>query len=170
MLYQHRSRIQQDHNFQQSRPPISSEQDAHVAARTEHQQHQQLQYTKHTNRQSTSPSSASSAYGVGGGSTSPPALTEIQTQLHDAQSPLESHVNKVRVVIAKHNAVKREIGLLGECVEKMTSTKRLHDRIVRKKRADAKQGAMECSRVLRSGRCTSGRIQIESGTWGSITC
>jgi hypothetical protein len=53
MLYRHRSRIQQDHIFQQSRPPISSEQDAHVAARTEHQQHQQLQYTKHTNRQPT---------------------------------------------------------------------------------------------------------------------
>jgi hypothetical protein len=61
-------------------------------------------------------------------STSPPApvITELQTQLHDTKSSLASHVDKVRAlegVIAERHAIKREISLLRELVEKMTTTK-----------------------------------------------
>jgi hypothetical protein len=44
-----------------------------------------------------------------------PALTELQTQLHDIQSSLTTHVDKLRAlggVITEHHAIKCEIGLL----------------------------------------------------------
>jgi len=50
-----------------------------------------------------------------------PALTDIQVQLHDNQSSLANHVDKVRAlegVFAEHNPIKREVGLLKELVEK----------------------------------------------------
>jgi hypothetical protein len=47
---------------------------------------------------------------------SPPALlTELQSQLHDTQSSLATHIDKVRVletVFAEHGAIKREVGVL----------------------------------------------------------
>jgi hypothetical protein len=50
-----------------------------------------------------------------------PALADIQVQLHDTQSSLANHVDKVRVlegVFAEHDAIKREVNLLTELVEK----------------------------------------------------
>ncbi|KIM79867.1 hypothetical protein PILCRDRAFT_823052 [Piloderma croceum F 1598] len=55
-------------------------------------------------------------------STSPPALlAELQSQLHDTQSSLANHVDKVRAletVFAEHDAIKREVGVLRQLVEK----------------------------------------------------
>ncbi|KAF7984938.1 hypothetical protein HWV62_9857 [Athelia sp. TMB] len=49
-----------------------------------------------------------------------PALSELQTQLHDTQSLLASHVDKARAlegVFAEHEAIKREVSLLRSLVE-----------------------------------------------------
>lgn len=51
---------------------------------------------------------------------SPPALSQLQTQLHNNQSPFASHVDKVRAlegVFAEHEAIKREVSLLRLLVE-----------------------------------------------------
>jgi hypothetical protein len=56
----------------------------------------------------------------------PPSLTRLQTQLHDTQSSLASCVNKVRAldgVVDGHDAIKREIGVLRELIENMTTVK-----------------------------------------------
>jgi hypothetical protein len=65
-------------------------------------------------------------------STSPtaPALNDLQAQLHDTQSSLANHVYKVRTlegVIAEHDAIKREIGLLRLLVKKSTHRRRDRD-------------------------------------------
>jgi hypothetical protein len=55
-------------------------------------------------------------------STSPPALlVELQSQLHETQTSLATHVDKVRAletVFAEHDAIKREVGVLRQLVEK----------------------------------------------------
>jgi len=53
-----------------------------------------------------------------------PVLTELHTRLHNTQSSLTGHFDNVRTlegVIAEHNAIKREIGVLRELVEKETA-------------------------------------------------
>jgi hypothetical protein len=48
------------------------------------------------------------------------ALTELQAQLHDTQSSLASHVDKIRAlegVLAEHEAIKREVSSLHEIME-----------------------------------------------------
>jgi hypothetical protein len=58
-----------------------------------------------------------------------PTLTELPTQLHDTQSSIASHIDKVRAlegVIAKHDGIMCEISILRELVEK-TTTKSLGD-------------------------------------------
>jgi hypothetical protein len=62
----------------------------------------------------TSPTVGNITYG-------PPTLADIQTQLHDTQSSLASHVDKVRAledVFAEHDTIKREVSLLRQLVEK----------------------------------------------------
>jgi len=59
-------------------------------------------------------------------STSLPAalLTELQSQLHDSQTSLATHVNKVsmlKTAFAEHDAIKREVGVLGQLVEKSSA-------------------------------------------------
>lgn len=59
-------------------------------------------------------------------STSPAVLapTNLQSQLHKMQTSLASHVDKVRTlegVIAEHDTITREVGLLKWFVGKMTS-------------------------------------------------
>ena len=54
-----------------------------------------------------------------------PPLTELQTQLYNTQSSLASNAKKVHTfkgVIAKDHAIKHEISLLRELVEKITTT------------------------------------------------
>jgi hypothetical protein len=54
-------------------------------------------------------------------SSSSPALSDLQTQLHDIQSSLANHVENVRAlegVIAENDAIRREVGLLRQLVEK----------------------------------------------------
>lgn len=49
-----------------------------------------------------------------------PAVSELHTQLHDTQSSLASHVDKVRAlgaIFAEHGAIKREASLLRSLVE-----------------------------------------------------
>ena len=49
------------------------------------------------------------------------AVSDLQGQLHDTQSSLAVHVDKVRAlegVLAEHDAMKREVSLLRELVEK----------------------------------------------------
>jgi len=51
----------------------------------------------------------------------PPALSELQTQLHHTQSSLAIHIENVRAlegIIAEHDVIKREVGLLRQLVEK----------------------------------------------------
>ncbi|KIM72919.1 hypothetical protein PILCRDRAFT_15719 [Piloderma croceum F 1598] len=55
--------------------------------------------------------------------TSLPAalLTELQSQLHNSQTYLATHVNKVSALetaFAEHDAIKREVGVLRQLVEK----------------------------------------------------
>lgn len=53
-------------------------------------------------------------------SLSPAVLHELQSQLHDTQSSLATHVDKVRVlegVFKEHEAIKREVSALRELVE-----------------------------------------------------
>jgi hypothetical protein len=55
-----------------------------------------------------------------------PVLTELQTQLHDTQSSLASHVDKVHAlegIIAEHDTIKHDTGTLRELVEKLTIAK-----------------------------------------------
>ncbi|KIM72891.1 hypothetical protein PILCRDRAFT_15703 [Piloderma croceum F 1598] len=58
-------------------------------------------------------------------STSPPAvLTEIQYQLHDTQSSLTTHIDRVHsleTVFTENDAIKREVGMLRQLVEKSTA-------------------------------------------------
>ena len=47
-------------------------------------------------------------------------LGELQTQLHETQSMLASHIDKIRALegaLAEHEAMKREIGALREMME-----------------------------------------------------
>jgi hypothetical protein len=60
-------------------------------------------------------------------SSTSPTLGELQTQLHNTQSSLTNHIEKVHTlegVIAEHNAIKREVGLLRQLVEKLCA---MHD-------------------------------------------
>jgi hypothetical protein len=48
-------------------------------------------------------------------------LNNLQTQLHDTQSSIATHLEKVCAVqgfIAEHDVIKREVGLLRQLVEK----------------------------------------------------
>jgi hypothetical protein len=52
---------------------------------------------------------------VSSSSSTSPTLSELQTQFHDTQSSFANHIKKVRTlegVIAKHDAIKCEVGLL----------------------------------------------------------
>jgi hypothetical protein len=51
-----------------------------------------------------------------------PTLTDLQSQLHDTQTSLANHVDKVRAlegVITERDAIKQEVGLLRQLIEKM---------------------------------------------------
>jgi hypothetical protein len=53
-----------------------------------------------------------------------PTLTDIQSKLHNTKTSLANHVDKVRAlegVIAECNAIKQEVGLLRQLIEKMTN-------------------------------------------------
>jgi hypothetical protein len=70
------------------------------------------EHPEHPRQPSTTSASASSS--------TFPALSDLQTQLHETQSSLATHFEKVYAlegVIAEHDAIKCEVGLLRQLVE-----------------------------------------------------
>ena len=52
------------------------------------------------------------------------AFTNLQSQLHDTQTSLTNHINKVHAlkgIIAEPDTIKWEVGLLRQPIEKITS-------------------------------------------------